>query len=176
LKNEIKKIKDFWNKLDWWKRIILFIFLAVLIFGIWKLIDKPYYMKDGLCYSDFLENCQEKKVEVEGKIVKGEFCPGRESNIYILCDTNIPSCKPRYKTYPYDCYYGIDYDNCLSLFQPCWREDDHKIINANVENLLSSPSNKHVKMRGNIFIKRTGTYAKVSGVVGIIPESITVIE
>lgn len=183
-RNIMKKmgVKEFWKKMNWWKKIILLILVITAIVIVWKIVNKPYYIKDDLCYSDFLENCEGKKVEVTGKIVRGQFCPKRETEMYILCNTNNHICKPRYRKYAYDCSYGMSYDyktsydDCLSLVQICWTEDAYKKINDRVETLLPNPTNKKVKIVGEIFIERTEHDSSVSGKVGIMPESITVIK
>ncbi|MDP2906480.1 MAG: DUF4190 domain-containing protein [Nanoarchaeota archaeon] len=160
-------------------------------------VIKPHHIKNGLCYSDFLENCEGKKVEVEGRIVEGSFCFGREPDIYILCDMNVLPCKPKYKedilmSFGFGSRVSCDYvnfpkdneevnsprfyDNCLALVQPCFGEDDNLKIKSEVERLLPNPAGKTVKIIGKIFVIRTEPFAKVNGVVGIVPESITVIE
>lgn len=171
------KLKEFFKKLSWWKKIVLLVLIIVVIIAVWKLVHKPYYLKEDFCYSDFLEDCEGKKVEVTGTIVKGGFCPKFETEIYILCKTNIPICKLRSpENYAYDCDYGMHYDDCLGLVQSCFTEDSAIKINDYVEGLLPDSANKKVKIIGDIFIERTSPYVSVSGKVGIIPKSITVIE
>lgn len=193
LKNKIQK-------LSWWKRIVLLAILVTIVMVtivIWKIVnEKPYYIKDGLCYSDFLENCEGKKVEVTGKIIKDDFCMGR-GETYILCNTSIPPCSSLYKEASLiesissylksleisqvSCHYPLSfpwvYDDCLRLVKVCDGEGVNKEINDYVENLLPNPANKSVKVKGRIFIYKAPRYAKTQpGNIGIIPESITVIE
>ncbi|MDP2906478.1 MAG: hypothetical protein Q8O03_00910 [Nanoarchaeota archaeon] len=179
------KLKEFFKKLSWWKKIIFIVLIVVAIVIVWKIVHKPYYIKEDLCHSNFLEDCEGKKVEVTGTIVKGQFCPKFETETYILCDTNILPCDTaKYESRDineyYDCAYGAyplykgRYDNCLSLVQPCWGIDANKKINDYVENLLPNPANKKVKIVGDIFITRTSPFVSVDGKVGITPESITI--
>ncbi|MDP2906482.1 MAG: hypothetical protein Q8O03_00930 [Nanoarchaeota archaeon] len=172
LKNKIIKIK-------WWKKLVLLILIATAVVLVWKVTNKPYYTKDSLCYSNFLENCEGKKVEVEGKIVKGSCgvkTIGEPIKAYFLDNINIPPCKLGYEA-PFFPWEGPSSLNCqyLSLFQSCYAEDAAIEINNEVERLLPNPEDKTVKIVGKVFVERTPPRASVYGVVGIIPESITVI-
>lgn len=181
------KLKEFFKKLSWWKKIVLLVLIIAVVMVILCFFNKPssvsepYHMKDGLCYSDFLENCEGKKVEVTGTIVKYLCCIKAEceAEAYTLCNVNIPPCDLKPRTYfwedePYqlDCFQN----DCLSLVQPCWTEDAYKKINNNVESLLPNPINKTVKVVGNIFVVKPSPLSQLGERhVGVIPDGITII-
>jgi len=189
-------LKNKTKTFSWWKKTILVALIIVAIVVMWKLVHKPYYIKDGLCYSDFLENCEGKKVEITGKIIKDDFCMGF-GETYILCNTSILPCNHLYEEASLiesmssylkgleisqvSCHYPLSfpwvYEDCLRLVEVCNGEGDNKGINDYIENLLPNPANKAVKVKGRIFIYNAPRYAKTQpGNVGIIPESITIIK
>ncbi|MCG2718412.1 MAG: hypothetical protein L6408_06230 [Nanoarchaeota archaeon] len=176
-------IKKEERRMSWWKKIILIAFgsiilLSILLFLIAprgfitntkSITEKNYYIKNGLCYADFLENCVMERVAVTGKIVKGP-CPKFETEAYVLCNTNVPPCDWQTYLSPYASREG--YEHCIALVYPCNFENAAGKINSKVEQFLSNPLDKTVKVTGRVFV----VSIEKNGIVGISPESITIIE
>lgn len=164
--------KKFLKKMSWWKKLVLLVLIVVVVVVVWKIVHKPYYMEDGLCYSDFLENCEGKKVEITGEIMEGLCGKSDYIKSYFLCKINILPCNPSF--YQMACSQA---SYCLGLVQPCNEEDDSVRINYEIERLLPDPNNTFVEIIGIVFVLKPGPYSSVGGrFIGIVPESITAIK
>ncbi|MBM3199853.1 hypothetical protein FJZ53_02860 [Candidatus Woesearchaeota archaeon] len=178
------KLKEFFKTLNWWKKIILLVLAISVIVVVWKMVDKHYYMKDGLCYSDFLENCEGKKVEVIGEIKKGPYGKSDRITAFVLDNINTPPCNIKPKIYFHKDAPWLYRQECFQsdyLYLGRLSDLEGVIIEIDerdeISKELSYPIGKTVKVVGKVFINRKHSLSFwVYGVVGIIPESITLVE
>lgn len=167
--------------MSWWKKLVLLFIIIVVVVVVWKVLHKPYYIKDGLCYAEVLEDCEGKKVEVTGEIKKVPYGKSNDIKAYVLNNINIPPCNPEPKIYFHKDVPWIYRRECFQtgyLYLGRLYRSEGVIIEVDERfgELLLYPADKTVKVTGKVFIHRKPSLSSVYGVVGIIPESITVIE